>query len=128
MNNQDTTISISHRNKEIIDSYREELNKHIQDLREGKVERTFGVADFAELLHIHPTHLSNVLHQVSGKSPCDMYENSLVELSKELLAQTNKSIGDIARQLDYDPSNFTKFFKNYTGLTPKQYRQGLHQA
>jgi AraC-like DNA-binding protein len=25
--------------------------------------------------------------------------------------------------LTFDPSNFTKFFKNYEGITPKQFRE-----
>lgn len=125
MNIESTTATASVRNQEIIDTYRLELDKHLQDLRLGKAEGTLEISDFAEMLHIHPTHLSNILHQVLGKSPCDLYENGLIELSKDLLTTTNKAIGEIAHQLHYDPSNFTKFFKNYTGLTPKQYRQGL---
>lgn len=57
-------------------------------------------------------------------SPCDLYESQLLELSKELLLSTNKPIAEIARQLYYDPSNFTKFFKTYTGQTPKEFRKG----
>jgi AraC-like DNA-binding protein len=32
-------------------------------------------------------------------------------------------VADIAASLTYDPSNFTKFFKRFAGLTPKQYRE-----
>lgn len=117
--------SVSLRTTEIIEKYQRELDKHIDDLRHGRAEKTFEIQDLADLLHIHPTHLSNTLHQTLGQSPCNMYENKLLELSKELLANTHQSIGGIARQLYYDPSNFTKFFKAYTGITPKQYRQSL---
>jgi len=34
----------------------------------------------------------------------------LAKVAKELLRETNLPIGNIARQLFYDPSNFTKFF------------------
>jgi AraC family transcriptional regulator, regulatory protein of adaptative response / methylphosphotriester-DNA alkyltransferase methyltransferase len=46
----------------------------------------------------------------------------LLDISKELLLTTTLSIAQIARQLTYDPSNFTKFFKEYTGTTPKKFR------
>lgn len=110
---------------EIVEKYQHELEQHMDDLRHGRAEKTFEIQDLADRLHIHPTHLSNTLHQTLGQSPCDLYENSLLALSKELLANTNKAVGEIARQLYYDPSNFTKFFKAYTSVTPKQYRQSL---
>jgi AraC family transcriptional regulator, regulatory protein of adaptative response / methylphosphotriester-DNA alkyltransferase methyltransferase len=114
---------VSGRPKEIADRYLIELEKHIDDLRAGRAERTFEVQDFAEKLHVHPTHLSNTLHQVLGQSPCDLYESRLLALAKDLLNSTNKTIAQIAHQLYYDPSNFTKFFKNYMGITPKEFRK-----
>jgi AraC family transcriptional regulator, regulatory protein of adaptative response / methylphosphotriester-DNA alkyltransferase methyltransferase len=116
-------VSNSIRAKEIVSQYLVELDKHIQDLRTGHAERTFEIKDLADLLHIHPTHLSNTLNEVLGQSPCDLYESKLLNLSKELLAASDKPISEIARQLYYDPSNFTKFFKNYSGVTPKQFRK-----
>lgn len=114
---------ISLRQKQIVEEYRKQLGKHIDELRNGLAEKTFEIKDLADLLHIHPTHLSNTLNQALGVSPCDLYESQLVELSKELLLTTNRPIAEIARQLYYDPSNFTKFFKTYTGYTPRQFRK-----
>lgn len=111
------------RAKEIVNNYLLELDKHIHDLKKGVAEKTFEIKDLADLLHIHPTHLSNTVSEVLGQSPCDLYEKRLVTISKELLTSTNKPIAEIARQLYYDPSNFTKFFKNYTGTTPKAFRK-----
>lgn len=120
-----TAVNTGTRALEIVEKYQRVLDQHIDDLRHGRAEKTFEIQDLAELLHIHPTHLSNTLHQTLGQSPCDLYENRLLALAKELLEDTHKPVGDIARQLYYDPSNFTKFFKAYTGITPKQYRQNL---
>jgi AraC family transcriptional regulator, regulatory protein of adaptative response / methylphosphotriester-DNA alkyltransferase methyltransferase len=78
--------------------------------KKGLAAKTFEINEFADLLHIHPTHLSNTLSQVLGQSPCDLYEQRLAKVAKELLRETNLPIGNIARQLFYDPSNFTKFF------------------
>jgi len=112
----------------IVNEYLRVLDQHIVDLKTGKADKTYEINDFAEALHIHPTHLSNTLSQVLGQSPCDLYENRLVVLAKELLEDPTLAIGDIARQLYFDPSNFTKYFKLHTGLTPKQYRQQLSAA
>jgi AraC-like DNA-binding protein len=35
-----------------------------------------------------------------------------------MLNTSDKSVAEIARIFTYDPSNFSKFFKKMTGLTP----------
>ncbi len=97
----------------------------MDDLRNGTAENTFEIKDFADLLHIHPTHLSNTINEGLNQSPCDLYENKLVALAKELLHNPKLPIAEVARQLFFDPSNFTKYFKRYAGTTPKEYRNSL---
>lgn len=113
---------LSHRKREIAKQYIAALDDHIRELKEGKVFRAMEIRDLAQILHVHPVHLSNTIKEVTGKSTCDLYEERLVKISKELLLDTDMSIADIAKQLTYDPSNFTKFFKRYTGNTPKKFR------
>ena len=120
-----TTTVVSSRQKEIVLQYITELDKHMQELKAGQVEIMHEISDFANILHIHPVHLSNTVKQVTGRSSCDLFEERLVNLSKELLATTSLPVAEIARQMTYDPSNFTKFFKKYVGMTPKMYRNSL---
>lgn len=110
------------RPKEITKQFLAELDKHMLDLKSGKAESTFEVQDIASLLHIHPTHLSNTIKEELKKSPCDIYEEKLMGIAKELILTSDLSIADIARQLTFDPSNFTKFFKHFEGITPGQFR------
>jgi AraC family transcriptional regulator, regulatory protein of adaptative response / methylphosphotriester-DNA alkyltransferase methyltransferase len=117
-----TTPVISFRKKEIVQQYIAELDKHIAALRNGETDEVKEVREFARILHLHPVHLSHTIKEVTGKSSCDLFEERLVNVSKELLLTTNLSIAQIAGRLTYDPSNFTKFFKQYTGTTPKQFR------
>lgn len=114
---------ISVRQKEIVASYLQQLDLHLSDLKVGLAEKTFEIKDLADLLFVSPKHLSNTIQEVLGKSPCDIYEERLIEISKELLLTTNKPISHIAQTLTFDPSNFTKFFKSYEGKTPKQFRE-----
>lgn len=118
-----TKNTISIRQKEIVSQYLKELDKHLLELKNGNAEKTFEIKDLAELLFIHPTHLSNTIQEVLGKSPCDIYEERLLEISKKLLLTKNTPISHIAHTLTFDPSNFTKFFKSYEGITPKQFRE-----
>ncbi|WP_207513804.1 helix-turn-helix domain-containing protein [Longitalea luteola] len=122
---EQTTTITSARQREIVNQYVAELDKHIQELKAGQVEVMHEIADFANILHIHPIHLSNTVKEVTGRSSCDLFEERLVALSKDLLATSPLSISEIARQLTYDPSNFVKFFKRFTGMTPKTFRETI---
>ena len=110
------------RSKEIADAFLKELDKHLDELKSGKAVSTFEVQDIAALLHIHPTHLSNTIQEELKRSPCDIYEERLMDIAKDLILTTDLSIAAIARQLTFDPSNFSKFFKHFAGTTPKKFR------
>lgn len=118
---------LSSRKRELARDYIARLDEHIADLKEGRADRAMEIRDLAALLFVHPAHLNQTIREVTGKTTCDLYEERLVRASKDLLLTTPWSIARIARQLTYDPSNFTKFFKHFTGLTPKQFRD-QHQV
>lgn len=111
------------RRHEIAADYLKELDKHLDDIVAGRTTEMFEVRDFADLIHVHPTHLSNTVKAATGHSPCYFFEKRLMEISKSMLENTYMPISEIARILTYDPSNFTKFFKHFAGQTPKQYRE-----
>lgn len=116
-------IEPANRKGAIVAEYLVLLDKHMDELRAGTAENTLEIGDFADALHIHPRHLSNTIHEVLGESPCSLYEARLLAIAQELLLTTPHSVAHIARQMSYDPSNFSKFFKSYTGETPKQFRE-----
>lgn len=111
------------RSKEIVTAYLAELDKHMQELRSGVAEQTFEINDLAALLHIHPTHLSNTIQEELKRSPCDIYEEKLMNIAKEMLLTTELSIAGVARHLTFDPSNFNKFFKRFENMTPGAFRK-----
>ena len=103
--------------------FRQLVVEHLADLEAGRATEMFEIRDFAARLFIHPTHLSNTVRLTTNASPCDFFEARILETAQRLLRDTPRSVADIATQLTYDPSNFTKFFKHFTGLTPTQYRE-----
>jgi len=116
------------RQHEITAEFTRLVHAHVEDLAAGRATEALEIRDFAGLLCIHPTHLSNTLKLATGEAACAIYERKLVAVSKELLADPRQSIGEVAARLTYDPSNFTKFFKHFVGLTPRQYREELWAA
>ena len=111
------------RPQQLTAAYLKALDGHMAEFRAGTADRAWEIRDFAEVLFVHPTHLSNTLQEVTGRSPCDFYEEGLMKVARELLVTTELSAAEVARRLTMDPSNFSKFFKRYEGLTPKRFRE-----
>lgn len=113
------------RQHEITGDFLKAVDQHLDDLLQHKVMDMMEIRDFADQLHIHPTHLSNTIKLTTGRAPCDFFEEKIMRIAKEMLRNSAVSVAEIATQLTFDPSNFTKFFKRFEGITPKQYREGL---
>ncbi|WP_298733156.1 AraC family transcriptional regulator [uncultured Chitinophaga sp.] len=117
------------RQQEITAAFLLHVDQHLDDILSGKAADMFEIRDFAALQFIHPTHLSNTIKLSTGKSPCDFMEARIMDISRAMLRDTRQPVAEIAARLTFDPSNFTKFFKRFEGMTPKQYReQWLQQA
>lgn len=77
----------------------------------------------AEQVHLNPAYFSTMFKQSTGSSFKEYLNMVRIEESKRLLTNTDYSIIDIALASGFeDQSYFSKVFKKYTGLTPKQYR------
>ncbi len=116
------------RQHEITAEYQRLVAAHVADVAAGRATEMFEIRDFAGLLCVHPTHLSNTIKLTTGRPPCFFFEAELLAVSQQLLRDTTRPVADIAASLTYDPSNFTKFFKRFAGLTPKQYREQVWAA
>jgi len=113
------------RQHEITADFLKAVDQHLDDLLQHKVMYMMEIRDFADQLHIHPTHLSNTIKLTTGRAPCDFFEEKIMRIAREMLQNNTVPVAEIAAQLTFDPSNFTKFFKRFEGVTPKQYREGI---
>ncbi|MNY04749.1 DNA-binding transcriptional activator FeaR [compost metagenome] len=70
------------------------------------------------------THQLNIISKYFSGVPAGTYiRNRLLLEAKRLLVNFGMHINEIAFELDFsDASNFGKFFKKYTGMTPEQFR------
>ncbi|MBC8112708.1 MAG: helix-turn-helix transcriptional regulator [Verrucomicrobia bacterium] len=111
------------RQHQITKDYLTALDNHLLDIVEGRATEMLEIKDIADMLHIHPTHLSNTIKLTTGLYPCFFYEEKIMNIAKAMLENNQKTISSIAVTLTYDPSNFTKFFKRFEHKTPKAYRE-----
>jgi AraC family transcriptional regulator, regulatory protein of adaptative response / methylphosphotriester-DNA alkyltransferase methyltransferase len=116
------------RQHEITADFRRAVDLHVADVVAGRATEMLEIRDFADQLHIHPTHLSNTLKLTTGHSPCYYFEARIMDAARQQLRDTNGSVASIAAGLTFDPSNFTKFFKRFESCTPRQYREAVRAS
>ncbi|HFK5507035.1 AraC family transcriptional regulator [Elizabethkingia anophelis] len=122
MPNQDKNIK---RSKEILTSYFAFLDQHIDDVVQGRVPEFMELNQIARELAVSHQHLSDTIQQETGHHPCHFYDEKIIDQAKKLLKETEVPIAQVAMQLTYDPSNFSKFFKKWTGKTPGNFRKSI---
>ena len=86
-----------------------------------KTKRT--VAFYAEEAKLSTGHFTSIIKQKTGQTPSEWIIAITIVNAKLLLEKSQKSIKEIAGELNF-PEQFTfrKYFKQYVGIPPKQYR------
>lgn len=92
------------------------------------VERNFRyerrVAWYAQQLNITPKYLSETVRQISKQTPSDWIDNYVMLELRVALRNSNKTIKEIAIQMHFPNQSFMgKFFKEHSGMSPKEYRK-----
>lgn len=115
------------RPEEVSASYVQAIKQHLDDLLASKTDRMLEISDFAESLCVHPIHLSTTIKTITNLSACGVLQLEICRVGRKLVANTDKSMTEIALLLDFDPSQFTKWFKRMVGITPKQFRAQVRE-
>jgi AraC family transcriptional regulator of adaptative response / methylphosphotriester-DNA alkyltransferase methyltransferase len=111
------------RSEEITKQYFDFLDAHLADIVNGRATEMMELSQIASALFVSHTHLTDTISESTGHHPCHFYDLKIVEQVKNMLLKTDNSIAKIANTLTYDPSNFSKFFKKFTGQTPGEFRK-----
>lgn len=113
-------VSLEAKNKDaaslLTQHYKNALMQHIYDIHT--------VDEYATHLAVSQTYLNRCLHATTGKTAYDILNEMLLLEAKTLLKQTAISISEIAYKIGkQDHSDFSRFFKHHTGITPKEFRK-----
>ena len=102
-----------------------EINRLI---KENISNPLLGVEAVALHMNISKTTLFNRMNNLTGTSTSKYIKKIRIETAKELLAGTDKSIGQVAIETGFSDSHyFNRVFKQTTGMTPTQYKTSTHQ-
>lgn len=90
------------------------------------------VAELAQKLQVTPQHLERVFKQAMGVKLSSYICHEKIKEAQDLLRHTTESVSDIAKVLGFKaPSHFARCFREFTGLTPREFRNAevnLNQA
>lgn len=93
-----------------------------------EVESDLSVEDIANNFNVSTSHLSRIFREHVEITLVEYLNVRRVEESQYYLRHTNKSISEISQQYHFcNQSYFTRIFKKYTGVTPKQFRDHKEQ-
>lgn len=82
------------------------------------------VSFYASMQHVTPRYFSTIIKEKSGNSALQWIVQMVITEAKQLLEGSDLSIKEIADQLNFPTQSFFgKYFKQYVGISPKEYRK-----
>ncbi|WP_206367108.1 AraC family transcriptional regulator [Sphingobacterium sp. SGG-5] len=82
------------------------------------------VAYYASKLNTSPQNLSAACKKNTNLTASEVLAGHIIKEAKQLLRYTSNSISQVAYELGFsDKSNFSKYFKRYTGITPTGFKK-----
>lgn len=103
--------------------------RQFQDLVEREFSRKTKVAEYADFLHVTPSHLNDSVKKVTGQPASEHIKQRVILEAKRRAYFGNTSAKEIAFDLGFeDEAHFSKYFKANTGQTFSEYRKTIrHQ-
>ncbi len=88
------------------------------------VDSSYTLMDVAEYMQMNPAYLSRYFKEKAHETFVEYDKRLKMERASDLLVSTNMKTYEIANQLGYKSiQHFSRIFKEYTGVTPMEYRQ-----
>jgi AraC-like DNA-binding protein len=85
------------------------------------------VAYCAGELNLSANYFGDLIKKETGKSAHEFIQLKLIDVAKERIYDTKKSVSEVAYGLGFKyPQHFSRVFKQYVGLTPQEYRSSTN--
>lgn len=100
-----------------------------RDLLEEQYKNQKQVSYYAGRILITEKRLNQATTKVLGKTPKQIIDDRIMLEAKRLIAHTTESTKEIGFALGFEePTNFIKYFKKHSRLTPTEFREKLASA
>ncbi len=98
--------------------------QNIKSIIEEKYFENITVNDISKLVFLSTNYICMIFKRDTGTTINDYITRIRIEKAIEMLKDPGIKLYDICYAVGYsDPSYFSKVFKKYTGLSPKQYKE-----
>lgn len=98
--------------------------KAARELLNDRCSEEIKIADIAGAVGVHQLHLARTFRRFFGCSPGEYLRKCRIELASNLLLKSKKTLVEIALISGFtDQSNFTRSFRQMTGVTPAEFRR-----
>ncbi len=106
-----------------LEEHERDLIRNFNILVEKHYKEKKQVSDYARMLNKAPKTLSNIFSSADHKSPLKVIHNRILLEAKRYLLFSDMILKEIAYEIGFDDqSQFSRFFKNETGLAPSDFR------
>ena len=79
---------------------------------------------FADKICLSPNYFGDLIKKETGKTAQEYIQNKVIDISKEMILGTAKTVSEIAYDLGFQYSqHFNRIFKKNVGITPTEYRK-----
>jgi len=100
------------------------VQKHINDNINNPDMLT--LVTLADLVYFNPSYLSRLFKQITNTNLSDYIWETRIKKAKQLLEEKNIKIHEVAQAIGFSsPTNFARFFKKFTNVTPQEYRDSI---
>ncbi len=105
-------------------NYKEEIFQSFIAEVEQNYRKEHEVGFYAEKLCLSPKYLSKLIYNISEKTAAEWIKEYILLEATTMLKSTSMTIQQISDELNFaNQSHFGRFFKRYTGVSPKKYRR-----
>lgn len=102
-----------------------EMNRIIGYIEEHYAEE-ITLKGLAEYIRMDASYVSDLFKKKTGSTLTHYIQNRRIQAAKMLLAETDKTVSEIGRQVGFENDNyFIKIFKRWCEATPNEYRKGI---
>lgn len=113
--NETVNTTDSNKRDQVFQSFLVMLMKNYKKEREVKY--------YADMQCLTPRYFSSIIKEKSGKTVQQWISQMVINSTKQSLIYTSKSIKEIAIEYNFPTQSFFgKYFKQYVGISPKEFR------
>ncbi|WP_375581418.1 AraC family transcriptional regulator [Marivirga tractuosa] len=101
--------------------FKQLINKHYSEIHNAK--------DYADKLNVSYNYLNEICKEISQKTAKEFIDNWLLLEIKRNISEQKYTSQEIAFKMGFnEPSNFIRFFKKHTKITPLQFQEKLKKT